>query len=505
MDCSAIIKKIRDLAGTAPDTVCFQRGSDTFTYGELIRRADVLTAEWLRRFPGRDPLLCFGSLDFEMIVGFLACIQSSRPYIPVDASMPADRVKTIRDTSGCCGIWAAAPWPFEEESLPVFSAEEFGLLPLVPAGENDRQPVTGDDIFYIIYTSGTTGLPKGVQISYHNLTGFVAWILSDFGLGEGRRFLLQAPFSFDLSVMSLWPALVSGGTLVTIGKDAITDFKRLYSEIPELGLQVWVSTPSFADLCLADPGFHEENNPQIRHFLFCGDELLHRTAEKLAARFPGARIFNTYGPTEATVAVTQVEIDSKILETYERLPVGTAKPDTQIEILNEAGLPSPDGVAGEIVIAGPAVSAGYRNDPERTAEVFFRYNDLPAYHTGDAGVMENGMLFFKGRLDFQIKFHGYRIELQDIEQHLLKNPLIADALAVPIYKDFKVFRIVAYLVAAAHDFESEYELSKSIKKTLAKSVPDYMVPQKFVFVDKLPLTVNGKVDRKRVTEEVNPA
>jgi D-alanine--poly(phosphoribitol) ligase subunit 1 len=370
-------------------------------------------------------------------------------------------------------------------------------------------PISGDDNFYIIFTSGTTGKPKGVQISHDNLTDFTDWILRDFGLRPGMRFLLQAPFSFDLSVMSLWPALLSGGTLVTISKAATQDFRRLYKEMPSLDLNVWVSTPSFADLCLADTVFSGESNPHLSHFLFCGDELLNRTAKQLIERFPGAQIFNTYGPTEATVAVTRTLIDQGITDAHDRLPVGAAKPGTTIAIVGEDGLSVPDGTEGEIIIAGPQVSKGYLNDPEKTAEAFTEYNGIPAYRTGDAGVLIEGQLYFKGRLDFQVKLHGYRIELEGIEQHLLKNPLVADAIVVPEYSGHKVRRLVAYTVTTPQrggdnaEKIKDFEISKIIKKALSEHLPAYMIPQKFVYTDSLPLTRNGKVDRKRLLDKAN--
>jgi D-alanine--poly(phosphoribitol) ligase subunit 1 len=453
-----------------------------------------------------------------MVCSFVACIYSGHPYVPVDNATPRARAKQIVDASGCCAIIAAEPWPVPGEATPILDAAGQWYPALAEDGSASSIsaiPISGNDTFYIIFTSGTTGAPKGVQISHDNLFGFTDWILRDFDLRPGMRFLLQAAFSFDLSVMSLWPALLSGGTLVTISKVATTDFKRLFTEMPKLNLNVWVSTPSFADLCLSDPIFNEALSPNLSHFLFCGDELLNRTADKLIDRFPAARVFNTYGPTEATVAVTQVEITKDITAANDRLPVGSVRPDTFISILDEQGAKVPDGVIGEIIIYGSPISKGYLNDPVRTAESFFEFEGLPAYRSGDAGLLLDGQLFFKGRLDFQVKFHGYRIELEDIEQHLLKSPFVADAIVVPEYKDYKVRRLVAYVVTApgaeaqspGADAEpmplKDYEISKAIKVGLTGEIMQYMIPQKFVYKDSLPLTKNGKTDRKQILNEVN--
>ncbi|MDR1953486.1 MAG: D-alanine--poly(phosphoribitol) ligase subunit DltA [Clostridiales Family XIII bacterium] len=496
----SLLSGIHHWMDVAPDSVCFQNETETFTYRDLELRSDVLAETLSRFFPGNEPILCFGGLNFNMIVSFLACVKSNHPYIPVDISTPEHRIEAIRQISGCHGILTTDEWPFESESLGVSKTETrpIAKLPRYPVSA-----VRGDENFYIIFTSGTTGAPKGVQISHDNLISFTDWMLRDFGIENGKRFLIQAPYSFDLSVMSLLPALLTGGTLAAIGKSAVTDFNRLFSAIPKLDLNIWVSTPSFADVCLADPGFNEKENPGLSHFLFCGDELPHATATKLLERFPGARVFNTYGPTEATVAVTQIEITRDVLSAHGRLPVGYAKPDTVIAILDEDGKELPEGEVGEIVIAGPPVSKGYINDPKRTAESFFLYHSMPAYRTGDAGFLKEDLLFYKGRLDFQVKFHGYRIETQDIEQHLERNDYVKAALVVPEYKDYKVRRLVACVVPEAHPFGKESELTSSLKTSLAASVMDYMVPQKFIYLDSLPLTANGKVDRKKMIDRVN--
>jgi D-alanine--poly(phosphoribitol) ligase subunit 1 len=518
---SELLKTIDTFTRAEPGAICFQDEMRSYTYGELIARSSALAQVLASGFPGVAPVICFGGLKFEMLISFIACVRSGHPYIPVDGATPLSRAQAIRDASGCCLIIATEPWPCAGGFTPIITPEELHKLPCL-AGPDDpctcrsesgnkhnrKNPeISGDDPFYIIYTSGTTGAPKGVRISHDNLAGFTNWILKDFGLKPGMRFLLQAPFSFDLSVMSLWPALLSGGSLVTIRPEDVQDFGRLFTRMPALDLNVWISTPSFVDLCLADAGFNATQNPHISHFLFCGDELLNRTAEKLTARFPGARIFNTYGPTEATVAVTGVEITDEILRAHKRLPVGTAKPGTLIAITDEDGRALKDGAKGEIIIAGDSVSKGYLNDPDQTAESFFEYDGLPAYHTGDAGILQDGQLFFKGRLDFQVKLHGYRIELQDIEQHLLKDPLVEDALVVPEYKGYKVRRLIAYIVPKTFGKKVPHinasERSKAIREKLSETLLHYMIPQKFVFTSSLPLTANGKVDRKRILNEVN--
>lgn len=222
--------------------------------------------------------------------------------------------------------------------------------------------VSGKDTWYIIFTSGSTGTPKGVQISADCLNHYLDWSV---GLGsaaeekDGQVFLNQAPFSFDLSVMDLYTSLASGGTLYCLEKTVQSDYRLLMQSLGASKANVWVSTPSFAEVCLSEKSFSEELLPKLQVFLFCGETLGNRTVQKLQERFPKAAVVNTYGPTESTVAVTDVLVTPQMARETEPLPVGRAKPGTRIEIRDEAGTVLPDGEKGEIIILGDTVSTGY--------------------------------------------------------------------------------------------------------------------------------------------------
>jgi D-alanine--poly(phosphoribitol) ligase subunit 1 len=263
--------------------------------------------------------------------------------------------------------------------------------------------VAKNDPLYILFTSGSTGEPKGVIITLECLEHFIGWMLAEHHFIEGAEvFLNQAPFSFDLSVMDLYCSLATGGTLVSISRDLIANPKRLYGALASSGVTTWVSTPSFAQMCLAEDKFAEPMLPRLRRFLFCGETLAPQTAAQLLARFPQAQVWNMYGPTEATVATTSIQIDSAILEKYSPLPVGRVMPGTKIFIFDENGAELSDDKRGEIIIAGPNVGPGYVGRPDLTARAFFEYRDQRAYKTGDLGHFRDRMLFFEGRIDEQI-------------------------------------------------------------------------------------------------------
>ncbi|MBC1482966.1 D-alanine--poly(phosphoribitol) ligase subunit DltA [Listeria sp. FSL L7-1485] len=507
---TSIIERIDAWAENTPNFPCYEYAGTRLSYQELKRQSDALGSYLLKNVTTdkQRPIIVYGHMSPLMIIAFLGSIKSGRAYVPVDVSMPVERIEQIKKAANPALFICteALPSNLIISDCPILNPEN-----LVDSLQNhlDETPhpeacVKNDDNYYIIYTSGSTGNPKGVQISQNNLVSFSNWILQDFSLEQGLRFLNQAPFSFDLSVMDLYPCLLSGGTLVPLDKTISANLKDLYFEIPVQNLDVWISTPSFAELCLLDANFNQENNPNLTRFLFCGEVLAKKTALELLNRFPDAVIYNTYGPTEATVAVTQVKVTRELLEAYPSLPLGVIKPDMRLHIIDqESGELVPDGQKGEIVLIGASVSKGYLNEPEKTAQVFFDYKGYQAYHTGDAGLIKDGYLFFQGRLDFQIKLHGYRIELEDIENNLKKVSLIHNCAIIPKIKDDKVEMLVAQVIPSTNDFEKEYQLSAAIKKELKKFMPAYMIPRKWIYKTEFPLTMNSKIDRKMLHNEVN--
>ncbi|MDN6206189.1 MAG: D-alanine--poly(phosphoribitol) ligase subunit DltA, partial [Staphylococcus simulans] len=342
------------------------------------------------------------------------------------------------------------------------------------------------------FTSGSTGEPKGVQIEYASLTEFATWMKDLNQFGENLEWLNQAPFSFDLSVMAIYPCLVTGGTLNLVDKDMIKKPKLLNDMLQATPINVWVSTPSFIEMCLLLPTLDEKQYPSLKEFFFCGEILPHRTAQALLTRFPSAVVYNTYGPTEATVAVTSVQITQEILERFNPLPVGQARPGTTLSTTEE----------GELLIAGNSVSAGYLKNEEKSKEVFSNVDGVRVYRSGDKAKFEDDQWFIQGRIDFQIKMNGYRMELEEIEALLRQSDLVREAVVVPIYKNGKVVQLIGAVVPT-QTVEDNAQYSHDLKQQLKSSLPEYMIPRKFVWMDQLPLTNNGKLDRKQIAEELN--
>ncbi|MFB9769311.1 D-alanine--poly(phosphoribitol) ligase subunit DltA [Lactiplantibacillus modestisalitolerans] len=503
-----LIETIDDYARTQPEQVVYDVQGVRHTYAQLKAYSDALAAHLdALALPEKAPIMVFGGQTFEMIATFLGIVKAGRAYIPIDTHSPNDRITMINQIAKPAAMIAVENLPVGVGTTPVITPDQLAAIFKTETDYHADHAVSGDDDYYIIFTSGTTGQPKGVEISHRNLLSYVNWMLSDdFGLPKHPNALSQPPYSFDLSVMDLYPTLALGGTLYALPKAVTDDFKQLFSALPQLPINVWVSTPSFMDICLLEPKFDAAHLPALTHFLFCGEELTHKTAATLKQRFPQARIFNTYGPTETCVAVTQIELTDAALKQYDRLPIGYVKADTQMFVVDEKGQPLPADTEGELIIAGPSVSKGYLNNPQKTASAFFEWQGQPAYHTGDVGTMTaDGLFRYRGRVDFQIKMHGYRIELEEVNHYLAQQAQIEQAVAVPKYdKNHKVTQMIAYVVPKPNDFKSDFALTTAIKKDLQGMMMEYMIPQRFIYQQQLPRTANGKIDVKSIIKEVNP-
>ena len=506
-----MIEAIEHFAQVQPDFPVYDILGQVHTYGDLKKDSDSLAAQIDRLgLPDKSPIVVFGGQEYEMLATFVALTKSGHAYIPIDSHSALERVAAIVEVAEPSLIIAINDFPLANVEAPIFSAEQVQTAFREGAPYELSHPVQGDDNYYIIFTSGTTGKPKGVQISHNNLLSFTNWMITDkeFATPARPQMLAQPPYSFDLSVMYWAPTLALGGTLFALPSAVTQDFKQLFETILSLPIAIWTSTPSFADMALLSDDFNSQKMPQLTHFYFDGEELTVKTAQKLRDRFPQARIINAYGPTEATVALSAVAVTDEMLQNCKRLPIGYTKADSPTFVIDEEGQKVPNGQQGEIIVCGPAVSKGYLNNPEKTAEAFFEFEGLPAYHTGDVGSMtDEGLLLYGGRMDFQIKFNGFRIELEDVSQNLNKSKYIESAVAVPRYnKDHKVQNLLAYVIlkdGVAEQFEREIDITKAIKEDLQDIMMSYMMPSKFLYRETLPLTPNGKIDIKGLISEVN--
>ncbi len=294
-----------------------------------------------------------------------------------------------------------------------------------------------------------------------------------------------------------------GDTCFALAEEAEGSLALTFQALAESGMTDWVSTPSFLDQCLADSSFGSELLPQLKRMLFVGETLRPATVRGAKERFAGIHVYNGYGPTESTDFVSLCEIDDEMLADDKPLPVGYAMPGVRLAVLDPETLEEkPVGEPGELFIVGHTVAKGYYKRPDLTQAAFHSCPERVAqgsksYRTGDEVTLSpSGLYYFHGRLDLQIKLHGFRIELGDIEACLCALPQVHMACVLPVVRDGVIHHLCACVVPDAATELRGLRLSRQLKEGLAETLPAYMIPTQFKYLDVLPLNQNGKADRK---------
>lgn len=439
--------------------ICCRMGERVLSWQELHSRASALAAELSS---SREPVLIYGEKSPEYVIAIAGCLWAGRPYIPTGAHIPLLRIKKMREEAGVKTAVTLSPLPCEmQDGMTCLTVPQQGI------SDYCLPETAGEDIAYILFTSGSTGRPKGVMVTYLNLENFIEWFASRPAIAAlyPHAVLNQAQFSFDLSVADLYYTLYTGCTL----------------ELPPEGIplsacgsraELAVMTPSYADCCLLDECFAARALPCLQTIFFCGEPLRGSTVRRLWQRFPGLRIINAYGPTEATCAISSAEITPD-LAAQEVLPIGRESGEA-VDITLSA--------ENRICLQGTSVAAGYLNG------VCFEGRFL----TGDLGHFEKEYLWYDGRCDDQIKYKGYRIEPVEIEAALTAQPNVQQAVVLPRYD--RLGRVVALRALVTTDGTTDEE---TLREALRHTLPDYMIPRQIVFLEALPMTVNGKIDRRK--------
>ncbi|RBQ26875.1 AMP-binding protein [Arcobacter sp. CECT 9188] len=442
------------------------------TWSEFKNEVNILKEKLLKyHLPKGHPIIIYGHKEVDFVISIVACMSLGLPYIPIDTIYPKDRVNKIVD--------------IVKSSITINTIENN-----IYFDEKNLSTTyfLNDPIIYIIFTSGSTGEPKGVQITQNSILDFQKWLNSDFGLSQNSIFMNQAPFSFDLSVYELIGFLSLGGTIVLNSKDIIDNHLEYFERLKKYTCNVWVSTPSFISKLLLSSEFVEVNIKTLKTFLFCGEVLPSTTVKRIKNNFPNSKVLNTYGPTEATVATTLVEITSEILEKYPKnLPVGYLKSGTVINLLN---IDSEN--IGEIEIVGDNVSIGYFKNKELNRQKFENKYEKRSFRTGDFGYFEDNLLFFANRKDELIKLHGFRIELGEIDKELINNKLIDESITIPLKRGNEVVKLISFIICN-HKLDIE-----KLKKDILKNLPYYMVPSDIVILDYFPYNPNHKIDKNEL-------
>ncbi|QKF67016.1 D-alanine--[D-alanyl carrier protein] ligase [Arcobacter venerupis] len=442
------------------------------TWLEFKSEVEKLKIEILNyNLPKGHPVVIYGHKEAKFIVTMTACMSLGLPYIPVDTIYPKERLlKIVNIVSSALIINTIDDTlDFNKDNLNT----SYNL---------------NDPIIYIIFTSGSTGEPKGVQITQNSILDFNEWLESDFKFSKDSVFMNQAPFSFDLSVYELVGFLSFGGTIILNSRELLENHIEYFERLKKYSCNTWVSTPSFISKYLLSSEFVANEIKSLQTFLFCGEVLPAMTAKRILNSFPNSKVLNTYGPTEATVATTLVDITPAIIEKYSKsLPVGYVKENTVINLLD---IDSEN--VGEIEIVGDNVSIGYFKNEELNTQKFEAKYEKRSFRTGDFGYFEDNMLFFANRKDELIKLHGFRIEIGEIDKEFTNNKKINESITIPLKRGTEVVKLITFIIT-----NTQIEIDE-LKKEISEVLPYYMIPSDIVVLDKFPYNTNHKIDKTQL-------
>ncbi len=479
-------------AQRTPNAVALIAGEQTLTYAELSERADRLARLLIAAGVGPESLVVLAmARSVELVVGMYAVLRAGAAYVPVDPSHPAERIANVLETAAPKLVLTTAADGFHTDAAPLVRLDEVDLSGYRAGKVTDRERLAAvhpEHPAYVLFTSGSTGKPKGVAVSHRAIANQMAWMQAEYGIGRSDVYLQKTPATFDVSLWGYFLPLRVGATLVLATPDGHRDARYLAETIAAHRVTLTDFVPSMLAV------FTEHAEPaeltSLRDVFVAGEAFPVETVTAFRA-VCDATLHNLYGPTEAAVTVTYREAD----ELSPAVPMGEPEWNTQVYVLDSRLRPAPIGVPGELYLAGVQLARGYYRRSDLTSDRFvanpFGAPGTRLYRTGDlVKWTADGELAYLGRIDFQIKFRGQRIELADIESALLTLPEVARA-------------AVRLITAATGDYLAGYVIRSegteldvdAVRERLTTLLPPYMVPTAVVELDEFPLGTSGKLNR----------
>jgi amino acid adenylation domain-containing protein len=512
-------------AETRPDANAIVYGSEKLSYGQLERSSNQL-AHMLQDAGCKkgDRICILMPKSPAAILSMIGILKAGCMHVPIDSSSPAARIRQILDS--CENRWILAAGTVAPLLDELMSDDQLrarisvGWLDTqVPAAKNFQpafsradleaasasalpQQCAAEDGSHILFTSGSTGVPKGVVITHSNVIAFVGWALKHFGIDHTDRFSGHTPFHFDLSTFDIFGTLAAGAQLHLVPPDAALLPPKLVEFIRKSELTQWFSVPSVLNYLAKFDALKAQEFPSLRRVLWCGEVLPTPALIYWMEHLPHIPFTNLYGPTEATIASSYYDVPACPVDPKTAIPIGKPCDGEELLVLDEKLQPLPVREIGDLYIAGAGLSPGYWRDPQKTAGAF-----LPdprgghsgrLYRTGDlAWLGEDGLVYFVGRADTQIKVRGFRIELGEIETALNSVGTLQECAVVAVRND----NFGGWMICCAYVGREGVEATpNSLREHLKKLVPNYMFPVRWMPCDALPKNANGKIDRPRLKE-----
>jgi amino acid adenylation domain-containing protein len=484
-----------------PDAVAAVHGQRRWTYRELNDRANRLGRALLARGLEREAVVAVVTeRNLDWMAAVLAIFKAGGVYLPIEPHFPADRIATTLSRAGC-GLVLTEPGStatLDQARESLCGVEKIfidGAYAEHHANGDLGVGVAPDQLAYIYFTSGSTGEPKGALCEHAGMLNHLYAKIDDLEIGGGQVVAQTAPQCFDISLWQLVSALLVGGRTLLVEQDVILDAERFVDTIADGRVAVLQVVPSYLEVVLSYLEQHPRELPDLRYVSVTGEALKRELTERWFAARPGIKLVNAYGLTE-TSDDTNHEVMDRVPD-RERVPLGPPVNNVHVYVVDEHLSPVPLGAPGEIVFSGVCVGRGYVGDPEHTRRAFMadpHREGQRLYRAGDYGRwLPDGKLEFLGRRDSQVKIRGFRIEIGEIESTLARVPDVRSGAVVVAERDGQGKHLVAF-------YSGRQAVAKEeLRVRLGDSLPEYMVPSAFHWRERLPLTDNGKVDRKALT------
>ena len=492
-----VLEFLEKSANAFPDKQAIGDEERSFSYSEYVNKAKVIGTFLIRKTECayNKPVAVLIDRNINSVLAFMGIVYSGNFYVPIDYSMPKERIELILDTLKPIEIIDARPNQdgsyISVDEILNNNAIDDELIKTVRNNAIDTDPL------YTLFTSGSTGVPKGVTITHRGVIDLVEAFQKSFGFDSNCVFGNQAPFDFDVSTKDIYLSMMCSGTMQIIPKKMFMIPKPLLKYLYDYKINSIIWSVSALRILADFKALSSDNKPELRYVMMCGEVMPIKALNYWMDNYPDTRYVNLYGPTEITCNCTFFEVKRRY-ETNEFIPIGKAFPNTRVLLLDEEKkLITAKNTVGEIHVEGSGLALGYWNNAEKTQTSFIQNplrNEVPSrlYATGDMAYYNDEYdLVFAARKDFQIKHMGHRIELGEVESALNSIPYID--VACCLYNE-PVKKIVCF-------YQAKEERTKDIINDMLNKLPKYMCPNEYVYFDKLPLNAHSKIDRQKLMKE----